>query len=361
VILLATFSGDVKMKRKLLFVFLFLTIPFFVHAAKNNKYVVTNLVSDEAGKALIQDTNLVNAWGIALNPTAGGFWVSDNETGVSTIYAGDVNGSPLQTVPLVVAIPDGVPTGAVFNGTTDFNITDGTTTGPAVFIFVSEAGTISGWNPDLADTTNAVVGTTVPNANYKGVAIGSNATGNFLYLANFRAHTIEVLDTNFALTTLSGSFTDPDVPPEYSPFNIQNIGGKLYVMYALADATGDDEIAGPHKGYVSVYDTDGNLLQHLIAKGKLNAPWGIALAPADFGPFSNALLVGNFGNGKINAYDANTGKFIGKLKAKGGKIDGLWALTFGNGVTAGDTNKLYFSAGPDDETHGLFGSIAFQQ
>jgi uncharacterized protein (TIGR03118 family) len=265
-------------------------------------------------------------------------------------------------VPLVVAIPDGVPTGALFNSTTDFSVTDGTTTGPAVFIFVSEAGTVSGWRPDLVDTTNAVVGTTVPNANYKGIALGNNSTGNFLYLANFRAHTIDVLDTNFAIATLSGSFTDPEIPPQFSPFNIQNIGGKLYVMYAEADSSGDDEIAGPHKGYVSVYDTDGNLLQHFIAKGKLNAPWGIALAPADFGPLSNALLIGNFGNGKINAYDANTGDFIGKLKAKkrGGKIDGLWALTFGNGVTAGDANKLYFSAGPEDETHGLFGSIEFQ-
>lgn len=349
------------MKRKLLFVFLFLTIPFFAHA-KNAKYLLTDLVSDQAGQALLQDPNLVNSWGIALNPTAGGFWVSDNGTGVSTIYAGDVNGSPLQIVPLVVTIPDGVPTGTVFNSTTDFNITDGTTTAPAVFIFVCEAGTVSGWRPDLVDTTNAVVGTTVPNANYKGVALGSNATGNFLYLANFRAHTIDVLDTNFAITTLSGSFSDPDVPPEFSPFNIQNIGGKLFVMYAEADSSGDDEIAGPHKGYVSVFDTDGNLVQHFIAKGKLNAPWGIALAPADFGPLSNALLIGNFGNGKINAYDANTGDFIGKLKAKksGGKIDGLWALTFGNGVTAGDANKLYFSAGPDDETHGLFGSIAVQ-
>jgi uncharacterized protein (TIGR03118 family) len=356
------FLGDVKMKRKLLFVFLFLIIPFFAHAAKN-KYVVTNLVSDEAGKALIQDTNLVNAWGIALNPTAGGFWVSDNETGVSTIYAGDVNGSPIQTVPLVVTIPDGVPTGALFNPTNDFNVTDGTTTAPALFIFVSEAGTVSGWNPAFVPITDAQVGTTVPNANYKGVALGSNATGNFLYLANFRAHTIDVLDTNFALVTLSGSFTDPDVPAEYSPFNIQNIGGKLYVMYAVADAAGDDEIAGPHKGYVSVYDTDGNLLQHLIAKGKLNAPWGITMAPAAFGPLSNALLIGNFGNGKINAYDPNTGQFLGKLKAKaqhGSRIEGLWALTVGNGVTAGDTDKVYFSAGPDDESHGLFGSIEFQ-
>lgn len=347
------------MKRKIFFVFLFLTIPFFAHAAKQ-KYVVTNLVSDQAGQAVLQDTNLVNAWGVALNPTAGGFWVSDNETGVSTIYAGDVNGSPLQIVPLVVTIPDGVPTGAVFNPTTDFNISDGTTTAPAVFIFVSEAGTVSGWNPTLVPNTDAVVGTTVPNANYKGVALGNNATGNFLYLANFRTHKIDVLDTNFAIATLSGSFTDPDVPPEYSPFNIQNIGGKLYVMYALADNTGDEEIPGPHKGYVSVFDTDGNLLQHLIAKGKLNAPWGITLAPATFGPFSNALLVGNFGNGKINAYDPNTGQFLGKLKHKGGKIDGLWALIVGNGVTAGDTDKVYFSAGPDDETHGLFGSIEFQ-
>ena len=348
-----------EMKRKIFFVFLFLTIPFFAHAAKE-KYVVTNLVSDEAGEALIQDTNLVNPWGIAINPT-GAFWVSDNETGVSTLYAGDVNGSPFETVPLVVTIPNGVPTGIVFNPTSDFVISDGTTSAPAFFIFVSESGTVSGWNPAVPPATEAHVGNTFADANFKGVALGSNATGNFLYLANFHAHKIDVLDTNFALVSLSGSFTDPDVPAEYSPFNIQNIDGKLYVMYALADEEGDEELPGPHRGFVSVFDTDGNLLQHLIEHGQLNAPWGIALAPADFGPFSNALLVGNFGNGRINAYDPNTGEFLGRLKTQpGGKLDGLWAITFGNGVTAGDANKLYFSAGPDDEEHGLFGSIAFQ-
>jgi uncharacterized protein (TIGR03118 family) len=348
------------MKRKLLLVFLFLTIPFLAHAAKK-QYIVTNLVSDQPGEALIQDTNLVNPWGIAINPT-GAFWVSDNETGVSTLYAGDVNGSPFETVPLVVTIPNGVPTGIVFNPTSDFVITDGTASAPPFFIFVSENGTVSGWNPAVPPATEAHIGTTVADANYKGLAIGSNATGNFLYLANFRAHKIDVLDTNFDLVSLTGSFTDPDVPPEYSPFNIQILNGKLYVMYALADEEGDEEIPGPHKGFVSVFDTDGNLLQHLIAGGKLNAPWGIALAPGDFGPFSNALLVGNFGNGRIHAYDPNTGEFLGRLKMNvpGDRIDGLWAITFGNGTTAGDANKLYFSAGPDDDTHGLFGSIASQ-
>jgi uncharacterized protein (TIGR03118 family) len=349
------------MKTKILFVFLFLLIPFFAHAAKK-QYVVTNLVSDQPGEAAIQDPNLVNPWGVALSSTGGPFWVSDNETGVSTLYSGDVDGSPFQTVPLVVTIPNGVPTGIVFNPTSDFVITDGTSSAPAFFIFVSESSTVSGWNPTVPPITEAHIATTITDANFKGLALGSNATGNFLYLADFHGHQIVVLDTNFAVTTLSGSFTDPDVPEEYSPFNIQNIGGKLYVMYALANEESDEEIPGPGRGFVSVFDTDGNLLQHLIAHGRLNAPWGVALAPADFGPLSNALLVGNFGNGRINAYDPNTGEFLGRLKTNepGDRIDGLWAITFGNGVSSGDTNKLYFSAGPDEETHGLFGSIAFQ-
>lgn len=345
-----------------------LTISFFIllaigaFADAKQKYVLTNLVSDEPG-ALIQDTNLVNPWGIAINPAAGAFWVSNNGTGTSTLYLGDVNGSAFQQVPLVVAIPDAVPTGVVFNSTTDFLITNGTDTSPALFIFVSEAGTVSAWNTNVPLNSPAIVGATVTGAIFKAVTIGSNATGNFLYAADFHNHQIDVFDAGFNLVTLTGSFTDPAIPPEYAPFNIQNINGSLYVTYALADAASEDEVAGKKLGFVSVYDTDGNLVKHLIEHGKLNAPWGLALAPADFGPLSNALLVGNFGNGQINGYDPSTGAFIGKLKTKPGKkaLEGLWAISFGNGVSAGDLNTLYFTAGPEDETHGRFGSIRFPQ
>ena len=339
---------------------IFLALALNAFAKPHQKYVLSSFVSDQSGEALIQDANLVNAWGLAIAPTAGAFWVSDNGTDVSTLYNGDVGGSPFQQVPLVVTIPGGAPTGVVFNGTSDFVVTNGTDSGPAFFIFVSEASAVTGWTPNVPPNTDAKSATTVQDAIFKGIALGSNATGNFLYLADFHHHQIVVLDSTFHVVTLSGSFTDPDIPAGYAPFNIQNINGNLYVAYALADAASEDELAGHHRGFVSVFDTDGNLVKHLIAHGKLNAPWGLTMAPADFGPFSNALLVGNFGNGKINAYDPATGDFLGRLKVhKHHKIDGLWAIAFGNGVTAGDANALYFTAGPEDETHGLFGSIRF--
>jgi uncharacterized protein (TIGR03118 family) len=327
-------------------------------------YHHTNLVSDQPGVALIFDPNLVNPWGISLNLTGGAFWVANNVTGTSTLYTGDVNGSAFVRNSLVVTIPGGSPTGTVFNGSTDFVVHSGTSSGRAVFLFASQTGILSGWNPVVpppAPSTHTQIGATA-DAVYTGLAIGQAGGANFLYAADFEHGNIDVYDKEFHVVQLDGSFTDPNMPNSYSPFNIQNLGGSLYVAYAQQSHKNPDEETGHGSGFVDVFDTSGHLLQRLIRGNHLNAPWGLALAPEDFGPFSNALLVGNFGNGHIQAFDPTTGKFLGQLKDESGRpivIDGLWGIIFGNGLTAGDKNALYFAAGPDDETHGLFGSLRF--
>jgi len=316
-----------------------------------------NLVSDVPGMARLLDPNLVNPWGVSINP-AGAFWVSDNGSDKSTLYSGDVNGQPLAIVPLVVSIPGGAPTGQVFNNTSDFMIGSGVSRAPALFIFASESGQITGWNP--AGGTQAQSGTTVPGAVFKGLAIGNSAGKNVLYAADFHNRLIRVFDSNFNPITLAGSFTDPRLPRNFAPFNIQNLGGRLYVTYAKQDADKKDDVKGPGNGFVDVFDTDGHFIRRLASRGPLNSPWGLALAPPGLGKISNKLLVGNFGNGTINVFNPNSGRFLGQLANRAGRplrIDGLWALTFGNGVTAGQSNVLYFTAGPDDEAHGLFGSL----
>jgi len=331
-------------------------------------YLQTNLISDQPGVAAITDPSLVNAWGLALPPTSGNFWIADNHTNLSSVYGGNVNHSPLTKNLPDVTIPGDGPTGVVFNSNfltspTEFVISDGNGhSGPAAFIFVTEDGTIAGWNPAVpppSPSTAAQVATTVTDAIYKGVALGNNGTENLLYAANFHTGHIDVFDSHFASKTLSGSFTDPQLPAGYAPFNVQNIGGTLYVMYAQQDADAEDEVAGAGKGFVDKFDTNGNLLGRFASGGVLNAPWGIAQAPANFGRFGGDILVGNFGDGRINAF-TTSGSFVGALRDERGRpvaIDGLWALSFGNGVSAGDANSLYFTAGPDDETHGLFGKL----
>lgn len=326
-------------------------------------YLQTNLVSDLPGVAATTDPNLANPWGISFGP-GGPFWVSDNKTGVTTLYNGQG-----QIVSLVVTIPPpgggvppSAPTGQVFNGGSGFDVG---ISQPARFIFATEDGTISGWNPAVSGT-NAIlkVDHSAVNAVYKGLAIGNNGTGDFLYAANFNAGTIEVFNSSFAPTTLAGNFIDPTMPIDYAPFNIQNLGGKLYVTYALQDATKHDDVPGPAHGFVDVFDLNGNLLQRLVSGGVLNSPWGVALAPGNFGAFSNSLLVGNFGDGKINAFDPTTGNFLGTMVDKNGNPiinAGLWGLQFGNGGAGGDSDKLYFTAGIPGpgllEDHGLFGSL----
>ena len=330
-------------------------------AQPGNAYHQTNLVSDLPGTAQLTDPDLVNPWGLAFSSTSPA-WVADNGTGKATLYRGFVDGSAIQKVPLVVSIPGGAPTGQVFNPTSGFVVRSGAASGPALFIFDSEAGLVTGWNPGVPPpppSTQAQVGASVPDAIYKGLAIASTAAGTFLYGANFHQGRIDVFDSGFNLVHLSGSFQDPDIPAGFAPFNVQELGGRLYVAYAKQDAAAEDEVAGPALGFVDVYSTSGQLLRHLIEHGQLNAPWGLALAPAGFGRFGGALLVGNFGNGRINAYDPATGEFLGRLRHEDNspiEIEGLWALRFGNGVI-GDPSTLLFTAGIDDEAHGLFGAI----
>jgi uncharacterized protein (TIGR03118 family) len=328
-------------------------------AQPGNAYHQTNLVSDLPGLAQLTDPDLVNPWGLAAGPTTPA-WVADNGTDKATIYPGFVNGSPIVKAPLVVSIPGGAPTGQVFNPTPGFVVQSGTSSGPARFIFDSEAGLVTGWNPGVPPaSTQAQVGAAVPDAIYKGLAIASTTAGTFLYAADFHNARIDVFDQGFNLVHLSGSFTDPAIPRGFAPFNVQELGGVLYVAYAKQDADAEDEVAGQSLGFVDVYSTSGQLLRHLIQRGQLDAPWGLALAPAGFGRFSGALLVGNFGNGRINAYDPQTGEFLGRLHHENGRpieIEGLWALRFGNGIT-GNPTTLLFTAGIDDEAHGLFGAI----
>jgi uncharacterized protein (TIGR03118 family) len=311
-----------------------------------NVYKQRNLVSDIDGVARIADPNLVNPWGLSFGPSTPA-WVADNGTGLSTLYSGGVHKSIPVIGSLVVTIDGGKPTGTVFNPTSGFNVNGA----PAKFIFDSEVGTITAWNGGTEATTVA----TTPDAIYKGLTLA----GHLLYAANFHAGKIDVFNDSFAPTTVPGGFTDPNLPAGFAPFNIQEIGGRLLVAYAKQDQNAEDDVAGAGFGYVDVFDTDGHLIRRLISQGALNAPWGLALAPRHFGPFSGDLLVGNFGDGAINAYDPQTGNFDGTLMNKDGnqiKIDGLWALRFGNGVI-GTPQTLLFTAGIGDEQHGLFGEI----
>jgi uncharacterized protein (TIGR03118 family) len=316
-----------------------------------NVYKKRNLVSDIDGVARITDPNLVNPWGLSFGPSTPA-WVADNGKDVSTLYTGGVRRSIPVTLPLVVGIPGGAPTGTVFNPTGGFKVNGA----PAKFIFDSEAGTVTAWNAG----TQAVTEATTPDAIYKGLAIANKGGSTFLFAANFHAGTIDVFDDAFAPVTLpAGAFTDPNLPQGFAPFNVQEVGGRLVVAYAMQDANAEDEVAGPGLGYVDVYDTAGHLIRRLISGGALDAPWGIALAPNGFGAFSGDLLVGNFGDGAIDAYDPRTGAFDGALKNRDGNrilVNGLWALRFGNGVI-GTPRTLLFTAGIGDEDHGLFGAI----
>ena len=313
-------------------------LPLVVRPALGQGYLQSNLVSDTAGQATLTDPNLINPWGIVASRTSP-FWISDNHSGVSTLYTGGGN-----IIPLVVTIPPptggsgpAAPTGIVFNNSSDFMVSNGVQSGPALFMFATEDGTISGWSPAV-DRNNAVL--TVDNSSpggpdglalgaiYKGLAIGNNGSGNFIY-------------------------------------------GLLFVTFAMQDSDRHDDVKGPGLGFIDVFDLGGDFLGRFATGGPLNSPWGLALAPADFGPFSGRLLVGNFGDGHINAYRfflgttlfrLLVGRFSGWLNTAQGTpitIDGLWGLSFGNGVNAGATNELFFTAGPQAENHGLFGKINF--
>jgi uncharacterized protein (TIGR03118 family) len=315
-------------------------------------FAQTNLVADTAGVAAVTDPNLVNPWGISASPS-GPFWVSDNGTGLSTLY-----NSTGGIISLVVKIPgaggalNGPVAGNVFNGTTEFALG---TSGPAGFLFDTEDGVISGWNGGNA---MVAVDRSSTGAVYKGLAIAPNGSSSSLYAANFNANKIEVYDGSFNLT---GSFTDTTLPAGYAPFAVTNLNNLLYVAFAKQDSAKHDDTPGAGFGYVDVFNPNGTLVKHLISNGVLNAPWGMAIAPAGFGTIGGMLLVGNFGDGKINVFDPNTGAFKGALQTKTGAprvIDGLWALIFGNGGSGGAKNTLYFTAGPNNESHGLLGSLS---
>jgi uncharacterized protein (TIGR03118 family) len=325
------------------------------HAAANNSYRVTNLVSDQPGVAQVTDVNLQNAWGLAAGPTSP-IWVANNHTDSTTVYRGAIHGSPVEGPLLVVPVDGGAPTGLVFNPTGGFMVPSAGA--PATFIFDSESGNITAWSSaDLG--AHAVVMAHNDNANYKGLALAESDGAPYLYAANFETNTVDVYDTSFALQNWSGAFVDPNMPVNYSPFGIAKIGGEIYVSYALHIPGQEDDAHGPHRGFIDVYGTNGRLHRRLVSRGALDSPWGMTIAPRNFGQFAGALLVGNFGNGRIHAYNRFNGRLLGGVRDPDGtpiQIDGLWGLEFGNGVT-GDRNTLLFSAGPDGETHGLLGSI----
>jgi len=320
-----------------------------------NTFQQINLVSDLPGVAATTDADLVNPWGMSFSPTTSPIWVSDNGTGKATLY----NGLGVKQG-LVVSMPAGSAplTGQVFaGGSGGFN---GDT-----FLFATETGTITGWRGALGTTAELL--STTPDGVFKGLALGITGGSAYAYAADFHNGDIAVLKGTGAAPTLAGNFVDPNLPDGFAPFNIQNLGNKLYVSYALADATGHEDVAGAGNGFVSVYDLNGNFLQRLITGGPLNSPWGMAIAPVGFGQFGGALLVGNFGDGLINAFDATSGAFIDSLRDTGGnpiEIEGLWGLAFGNNGVGSTPSTLFFTAGISDgiggeiEEHGLYGKLS---
>jgi len=326
-----------------------------ISARAGDIFKTTNLVSDGSVPAQVTDTNLVNAWGISYGATSP-FWVSDNGTGLSTLYSVDKTTNATSIVSnIVVTIPgEGTPTGQVFNGSSGFN--------KDAFLFVSEDGTISGWRGALGlKGTAEVLQLGSADNVYKGVTLDTIGANAYLLSANFRAGTIDVMKGDPGSPNLTGSFTDPGLPNGYAPFNVQLINGKIYVSYAVQDAAKEDDAAGAGHGMVSVFDLNGNFLQRLIAPGgMLNSPWGMVIAPSSFGSLAGDLLVGNFGDGTIDAFNPNNGNFAGQLMGPDGKplvIDGLWGLIAGNGGAGGSQDDIYFSAGPNGESNGLFGVI----
>jgi uncharacterized protein (TIGR03118 family) len=323
-------------------------------AAKPTGYAVVPLVSNQASLAPTIDLDLKNAWGLTSGPTTP-WWVSDNGTNESTLYnaAGVKQG-------LVVSVPGG-PTGTVFNPTPGFVLPTG---GKALFLFDGEDGIVRGWN--RAQGTTAIVAgdgdQSAAGAIYKGLAIATTPSGPELFAADFHNNKIDVFDGNFHLLSHPG-FVDPSLHDHFAPFNVQVLGNRLFVAYARQDDEAEDEEAGQGRGFVDVYDLSGNLLGGIDGHGQLNAPWGLALAPASFGTFAGDLLVGNFGDGRINAYrEASPNTFVhdGQLRGDDNKpleIDGLWALQFAQGGNNGTADQLFFTAGPNDEADGLFGRI----
>jgi uncharacterized protein (TIGR03118 family) len=383
-----------------------IAIAGYAHAAG---YAQTNLVSNGAVPAAHTDLNLINPWGISFIPGASPFWVSDNNAGVTTLYDGTGLTFPTPATPLVVDIPSptdptkggrtGAPDGQVanltlFSGSPEFFLGPGGIFGPALFIFATEDGAIEGWNAAAFVTPFAGIpepdGTPVPNlglpddafiqvdnstvgpgAVYKGLALANRTIGGkslgFLYATNFRTGNVDVFDGTFTQVNVPGGFVDPNVQDGYAPFGIATINNHLWVTYAEQNAAKHDSVNKPGHGYVSIFDSDGNLVSHFAQRGHLNSPWGVALAPADFGQFANDFLIGNFGDGKINAFD-HSGHWVGVLSDSGGDPivnPGLWTVMFSGpeGATAvgAPPDTLYITAGligPTHENAGVFARIS---
>jgi uncharacterized protein (TIGR03118 family) len=332
-----------------------------------NDFLETDLVSDGFVPALHTDASLVNPWGVAYAPN-GPFWVSDNNKGVATVYDGNghklavMGHMSINVAPPMGGAPPSAPTGEVFNPFGGFDISANGHTGSSVFLFATEDGTISGWNPGV-DSGNSVLAVDNSKADgglgavYKGLAIASPQGDNFLFAADFRDGRVDVFNNQFHTVK---SFTDPNVPDGYAPFNVANLDHHLFVTFAVRNATGHDDVKGLGHGFVDEFDFRGNLIARVASHGPLDSPWGMAIAPEGFGRFAGDLLVGNFGNGHIDAYDLHTDKLVGVLRDAAGHpiaIDDLWALIPGNHGTGGHPGAIYFTAGVGDEMHGLFGRL----
>src|SRR5271165_422192 len=349
-------------------------ISSHLHHKTMMTFTVNKLVgSDPSVGAAQTDPNLINPWGISESP-ASPFWISDNGSGMASIYSATSSGVTTNVIPpITIAVPPGQmpgtasPTGQVFNSFQSdgaFTLQDGS---PATFLFATEDGTISGWNAKAG--TQSIIAVDEANnpadgdeamgagAVYKGLAIAQGDNGPVLFAANFRHGTVDTYDKNFNLVN---SFTDPNVPSGFAPFNVQVLDGKLFVTFAQQDDTKHDDVAGAGNGFVDEFDLNGTMVQRVASNGPLDSPWGLAIAPQSFGRFAGDLLVGNFGDGMINAFNLNTDKFQGALKGPDGKpivIGDLWGISPGNGGSGGSASALYFTAGVKDEAHGLFGSI----
>lgn len=344
--------------------FLFSSLVFAQH------YTQTNLVSN-TGSTPVNDPNIQNAWGLISGPGTP-FWVSNNAGGTSTLYSVNAAGTAATIVPLVVTIPNapsqpspGSPTGVMFNGSpTDFLLAPGK---PAFFMFATEDGTIQGWNPGVMPTTAVIKvdNSQVPNAKngavYKGATIAEIDGKHFILAANFRSRHIDVFDTNFKQVTISEeAFEDDSIPHDFAPFNVQGLGPNFYVTFAKQDAARHDPVGGAGFGFVDVFDSHGRLLQRLQHGPWMNAPWGVVWATQHFGEFTNTILIGQFRGGNVASFNPVTGRFIGNMLNPDGTtltIDGLWALRFGNDAAAGPGTTLFFTAGPNGEVNGLFGTL----
>ena len=336
-----------------------------------NEFHQTNLISNRNDQgAQVVDPNSLNPWGLALSPTSP-LWVANNNSGTATVYRINVGGTTVQKVNLTVALPGGrastgdgaSPTGQVFNPTSGFVVTSSAGSGPGLFIFSSESGQITAWNPVADPVVNGMSTATVefssPTAVYKGLAIGNVGGSTFLYASNFHDGRVDVFNTHFKKVRMFGAFRDGSLPAGYAPFGIQEIHGFLYVTYALQNAAKHDDVKGPHHGFIDIFTNEGILVKRLVSRGDLNSPWGLTVAPEGFGPLGGKLIVGNFGDGLIHAYGLFSGRPRGALlneQHQPIQIDDLWGLTFGTASTGG-TGTLLFSAGINDEKDGLVGSV----